>query len=188
MLFFQFLLIFNIWLCLFLCHHKIFTTKTEKVAHKNRYIYKIIRTIQTWISRLGFNLYFAWLKFRCSCSETYFIIHAASKVSAYPSWSWSKDDAQGIWPKVTLLIFTHHTGQHLIKTSQNASANFRSCWHSEVKTFIAIHPCHEPHFALNRLNAVSRCLCAVQMKNGVIWQKALIACHITELPKLCWFC
>lgn len=131
MLFFQFLLIFNSWLCLFFVSSQAFTTKTENVAHKNRYIYKIIRTIQTLISRLGFNMHFAWLKFRCSRSEcsqqTYFIIHAASKVSAYPSWSWSKDDAQGIWPKVTLLIFTHHTGQHLIKTSQNASANFRSC-------------------------------------------------------------
>lgn len=119
--------------------------------------------------------------------ETYFIIHTASKVSVYPSWSWSKDQAQGIWPKVTLLTFAHHTGQHLIKTSQNASANFRSRWHSEAKTFIAIHPCHEPHFTHNRLNAVSRCLHAVQMKNGVIWHKALIACHITELPKPCRF-
>lgn len=60
-----------------------------------------------------------------------FIIHTASKLCVSHV-ALATTQYPGSQPKVTSVTPAHHTCQHLIKSTQNAFANLRSLWHSEV--------------------------------------------------------
>lgn len=84
-----------------------------------------------------------------SFNQDHSIVHVASKVYLSQV-DLTTTYCPGSKTKVAMVTPADHTGQHLIKTTQNDFAPPQSKLHT------AIHPCQEPHSKSDGLNTVSR--------------------------------